>query len=186
MNKKTHSKEYFQAYRESNRLRIRERQRRWYLSNKEKAKASWDKYVASGKEATTRRKRMSTATYKNRALERANVFKEKDPNRYRTHQRHYQSKRRLLGGALCERDLVINVYANCPDNLEVDHIIPLKHTDVCGLHVPWNMQYLSRSQNAKKSNSFDFTYENKSWNKQTQSSSNFRHSFYASDARNSI
>lgn len=37
----------------------------------------------------------------------------------------------------------------------LDHIIPLNHPDVSGLNVPWNIQILTRLQNAYKSNKWN-------------------------------
>lgn len=64
----------------------------------------------------------------------------------------------------CNKKELETIYANCPINFQVDHIIPIKGKNICGLHVPWNLQYLDNESNLKKSNSFDFTYDNRGWN----------------------
>lgn len=45
------------------------------------------------------------------------------------------------------------IYAEAAERgLSVDHIHPLQHPRLCGLHVPWNLQLMTRAQNSSKGN----------------------------------
>ena len=66
-----------------------------------------------------------------------------------------RSRKKLATPIWADLDKINEVYANCPDDMTVDHIIPISSPIVCGLHVSWNMQYLTRSDNSKKGNRFN-------------------------------
>ena len=59
------------------------------------------------------------------------------------------------------KDAIKNVYALSKEltvttgiRHEVDHVIPIKHPLVCGLHVENNLQVISENENRVKSNNF--------------------------------
>lgn len=88
-------------------------------------------------------------------------WRENNQDRCRHYVRARQASHQNATPAWVSLDDVLEFYANA-DYIsrltgiphEVDHVVPLKNSNVCGLHVPWNLQLLTRDENRKKSNLF--------------------------------
>ena len=112
----------------------------WRLTNPEKQKASEDLWKQTNPE---KRKQSS------------NTYRKKNLPYYASMRSSYRYRIKQATPKWANMGDILAVYEEARYfQLEVDHIIPIKHPLVCGLHVWENLQLLTRSENAKKSNKF--------------------------------
>jgi hypothetical protein len=129
----------------------------YIAANKEKIAAKDKKYREGHKEEIKARKKKYNEEHMPEVLARNRAWNAAHPEKVRTIHGNKRAKRKLRVVAWTDWDNIELIYKNRPKNNAVDHIIPLCGELVFGLHVSWNLQYLTKSENSKKWKNINLT-----------------------------
>lgn len=130
------------AYAEKNKDKIKERYKQYYQENKEAFKERASRWAKDNPE---RRKEIRSKHQTKIRAQRAARQKLREC-------RKRQCLDWLTETQILEMQLFYEIAAWYDEPMHVDHIVPLFGKNVCGLHVPWNLQLLPARENCSKSN----------------------------------
>lgn len=150
---------------QANKKHYDQKTREWVKNNpdrrKEIVKSSYEKHRESKLEYS----RNYRANNKEVCAQRVKDWEKRNKDRCRAkYSRRRTAKLKAIPSWLTneqkqEIDLIYSHARDCEivsgEKYHVDHIIPLQGKNVCGLHVPWNLQVLPADLNFSKGNRFD-------------------------------
>ena len=117
---------------------------------------------AKRREEYQRRKRAGLITKPKRKLSKKDRSKEKRIPTWRDKamSARQRAKRLLRFPDWADEKAIYEIYENCPEGHDVDHIVPLLGKKVSGLHIPENLQYLPSYINRYvKTNKWDNSWQ---------------------------
>lgn len=143
------------TYHVENRDKILAKTKAWLDVNMERHRARGLKYYFENADKISARAAQYYLRNKDIADLRMRAWREKNKKKQTAYYRAYNLAKMTRVPTWSETKSIRKFYAECPDGFEVDHIIPLFGKLVSGLHVLRNLQYLTASENSKKSNKFN-------------------------------
>jgi hypothetical protein len=159
-----YSKAISKAWKDANREHVNQYSRDYYKENTNLVLTRAKAYRDANKEILSIRNRIQYEKDIEFSRERAREWQRNNPGKASANWVRRRHRLNLSAPAwLTNKDLqdIASFYVLAKalksasgECFHVDHIIPLKHDLVCGLHVPWNLQVLTATENLRKSNKF--------------------------------
>lgn len=138
------------------RQRAAERTRQWREKNPERWRATNRQWA----EANPERQRSGARRFRERNPEYNRKRLQEKPGLVAAYAAERRARLLQATPPWADKAAIVEIYERAKRLTEatgvehhVDHIIPLKHRRVCGLHVPANLQILTAIENTRKSNS---------------------------------
>lgn len=132
----------------------------WYWANRERALLYRLNKREADPEANRARALAWTRANPGRVLARVRQWRKDNPRLHNANNANRRAKVRKARPSWVDLKAIVAIYLACPPGMVVDHVAPLggakqlartaEGDPISGLHVPWNLQYLSDSENAGK------------------------------------
>ena len=127
--------------------------KKYRKKNLEKCKAILYQYQSSAKGKTTIRRWRQDNPERQREYKRQQRLK--NPGRFTSDVSKRRASKLNATPSWVDLSTILKIYKRAAKaGKQVDHIVPLQHPLVCGLHVPWNLQLLTPQENQSKNNTF--------------------------------